>query len=93
MDKVWRMAQNMGYGNYFLDFDAGGINDDHYYVMNYRKFPMIDIINRQRNQHPSGFGAYHHTHDDNLDVIDKNTLRAVGKVTTAVVYNFSNGTF
>lgn len=89
ISKVWTLAQNMGYGNYFQDFDAGGITDDHFYVIKHRKFPMIDIINRPVGETDHGFGHYHHTHDDNIDIIDKNTLKAVGKVVTAAIWNAS----
>ena len=41
----------------------------------------------------TGFGAYWHTLDDNMDVIDKRTLRAVGQTVLAVVYRENNGTF
>lgn len=93
LNKVWKLAGNMGYGNFFQEFNAGGITDDHFYVMKYRKFPMINIINRPVEETEHGFGAYHHTHQDNIDVIDKNTLKAVGKVVTATIYNTSMGRF
>lgn len=93
LKKVWTLAQNMGYGNYFRDYDAGTITDDHYYVIVNRRIPMIDIINRPVDKTKHGFGAYHHTHDDNIDIVDKNTMKAVGKVVTAVVFNESMGRF
>ena len=39
------------------------------------------------------FGDYHHTHDDDLDIIDVNTLQAVGQVVIATLVNESNGVF
>jgi glutaminyl-peptide cyclotransferase len=33
------------------------------------------------------FGAYHHTHNDNMSIIDKNTLTAVGQTVLQVIYN------
>lgn len=93
MNKVWELAGNMGYGKYFQNFDAGGVTDDHYYVFLHRRFPIIDVINTPKGKDKYGFGAYHHTHDDNIDIIDKNTLKAVGKVITAVVYNESMNRF
>lgn len=89
--KVWQLAENMGYSNYFLRTQGGGITDDHYFVNTIANIPMIDIINRS-TETESGFGAYWHTHNDNLDVIDKRTLKAVGQVITAVVYRENNGT-
>jgi len=45
---------------------------------------MIDIIDLKNNG--SGFGAYHHTHQDNLAIIDKQTLKAVGQTVLQVLY-------
>ena len=53
---------------------------------------MIDIINRQPGTQ-TGFGAYWHTHDDDISVIDKRTLRAVGKVMMEVIYGENSGGF
>jgi len=92
LNKIWEMAKKMSYGNYFLDMSPGGVEDDHRYVIENLRIPMIDIINMSRVNGREGFGHYHHTHLDNMDIIDKNTLKAVGKVVTATVYNFSNGT-
>jgi len=45
---------------------------------------MIDIIEYDSG---SGFGKYWHTQDDNMQVIDKNTLKAVGQTLLQVLYN------
>lgn len=90
--KVWKLAQDMGYGNYFVDAASGGITDDHYFVNTIANIPMIDIINRQESTQ-TGFGEYWHTHNDNMDIIDRRTLRAVGQVILAVVYREANGEF
>ncbi|MEZ4982288.1 MAG: M28 family peptidase [Saprospiraceae bacterium] len=50
------------------------------------KIPMIDIIHLFRQGRSIPFGAHWHTHNDNMDIIDPRTLRAVGQVVTAVVY-------
>ena len=92
VNKVWKLAQNMGYGNHFVDAASGAIADDHYYVNTIAQIPMIDIINRQPDTQ-TGFGKYWHTHNDNMDVIDKRTLRAVGQVVLAVIYRENNGEF
>lgn len=88
---VWDLAKKMGYDNYFLPTVGGGITDDHYFVNTIARIPMIDIINRSPETE-TGFGAYWHTHDDNLDIIDRRTLKAVGQVVTAVIYREHNGT-
>ena len=46
---------------------------------------MIDIINRPITTE-TGFGAYWHTHDDDMDIIDARTLRAVGQVLLELIY-------
>ena len=93
VNKIWDLAGKMSFGNYFINMESGAVEDDHVYVINNLRIPLVDIINMSRANGRDGFDHYHHTHKDNLDIIDKNTLRAVGKVVTAVTYNFSNGTF
>ena len=41
----------------------------------------------------SGFGSYHHTHDDDISIINKSNLKAVGQVVTAVIYREAVGRF
>jgi aminopeptidase-like protein len=48
-----------------------------------RGIPTVDIINLQ----PGGnFGSHWHTHNDNLQIIDPNTLKAVGQTLLQVIY-------
>ena len=89
-DKIWNLAHKMGKGKYFPLLNADGIIDDHFFIIEKTSIPMVNIINLQPNQ---DFGAYHHTHADNLDIIDKTTLQAVGQVVLAVVYQESNMVF
>lgn len=92
LNKIWDLAQKMGYGDLFQNYNSGAIADDHYYINRIAKIPMVDIINRPMKTE-SGFGDYHHTHEDNIDVIDPRTLRVVGQVVTAVLYRESSGNF
>ena len=48
--------------------------------------PTIDIIEHD-NQTLSGFNKHWHTHGDNMDNINKETLKAVGQTIMEVVYN------
>ena len=92
LDKVWKLAQNMGYADLFQDYNAGSIADDHKY-MNAAGIPTIDIISIPfPEKRESSFGHYHHTLDDNIDIIDKRTLKVVTQVVTAVLYRHSDGT-
>lgn len=95
LKKIWKLAQGMGYTDFFQDYNAGQVMDDHYHVMANRKFPMVDIINMPKDptSGQSSFGHYHHTHKDNIDVISKRTLKVVGQVVTAVIYKESEGSF
>jgi len=92
MNKMWKLAQNMGYGNFFVMDQTRQIIDDHYFVNRLSKVKMIDVINRPANTQ-TGFGHYWHTHDDDMDVINKATLRAVGQTVLAVLYRSSDGSF
>jgi len=83
--KVWQTAQNLGYANYFVNEQVGSIIDDHYFVNTIARIPMIDIINRPENSQ-TGFGDYWHTHDDDMDIIDPRTLRAVGQTLLELIY-------
>lgn len=92
VEKIWKLAQSMGYGNYFVDVEGGGVTDDHFFVNTIANIPMIDIIHLPPNSANKSFPDHWHTHNDNLDVIDKRTLRAVGQVMLAVLYRENNGT-
>jgi glutaminyl-peptide cyclotransferase len=91
-DKVWNLAKAMGKGRFFQDRRVQGIMDDHYFVNVNAGIPMIDIINKPLES-TEGFGPHWHTHNDDIDIINKNTLGAVGQVVTAVIYKESVGTF
>jgi hypothetical protein len=90
-DKVWALANAMGYGDLFLNVKRGAINDDHYHVNKVTGIPMIDIINLPKAD--GSFGHYHHTHKDDIDIIDKQVLRKTGQVATAVLYRIDAGKF
>lgn len=88
VNKVWNAANKLGYGKYFLDKKMPAqtaITDDHKYVNNLARIPSIDIIHYDPNT--LDFGKFHHTHNDNMDIIDKNTLKAVGHTVMHVIYN------
>lgn len=92
MNKVWALAKSMKKDKYFVNQATTIGMDDHYIVNTMANIPMIDIINKPVNTQ-TGFGAYWHTHDDDMNVIDAATLAACGQVVLAVVYRENNGTF
>lgn len=91
-EKVWNLARNMGYTDMFVDEFTGSLTDDHYFVNVIAGIPMIDIINQPKGS-DTGFMRHWHTHGDNMDIIDKRTLRVVGQVVTAVLYKESGNQF
>ncbi len=93
LDKIWKMAKVVGQEDFFKVYDAGGIEDDHVHVFTGLRIPTVDIIYTRNVKEGDRFGTHHHTHADNMDIIDEKTLNAVGKTVTAVLYNFSNGRF
>lgn len=84
--KVWGQAQSLGHGRYFVYENSPEIVDDHIYVNYNAKIPMIDIIDYAPGT-DAYFPAYHHTHEDNMEVISKETLKAVGETVANVVYH------
>ena len=86
LQKVWRKASRLGFGNYFVFENAKQIMDDHYYVNTITGIPTIDIIEYDPST-KSNFNKHWHTHKDDMDNIDKNTLNAVGQTLLEVIYN------
>jgi Zn-dependent M28 family amino/carboxypeptidase len=83
LDKIWNVANRLGYSNYFLYVDTGGITDDHVYT-NQAGIPTVDIYHY--NSSTEYFPAYHHATSDNMSIIDQNTLKAVGQTVLQTLY-------
>jgi glutaminyl-peptide cyclotransferase len=85
VDKIWKTANDIGYASYFSPQTISYVGiDDHVYV-NQAGIPCVDII--PYDEQTKGFGDYHHTHKDNMSIIDKTTLKAVGQTLLEVLYN------
>lgn len=84
LNKVWTAASKIGHGRYFVTAKPGAITDDHYHVNVTAKIPMIDILHHDPVN--GYFGDFHHSTKDNMDIIDKGTLKAVGETVLYVVY-------
>ncbi len=82
--KVWDQAHRIGHGSFFVYQNGPPVTDDHVFVNYNAKIPMIDIIEFYPE---NNFGSYHHTHEDNMEIIDKQTLKAVGETVLHVIYN------
>lgn len=87
LQRVWQTAGSLGYSNYFIYYQKGGIIDDHYYVNKNTGIPTIDIIHYEQSS-TTGFPMHWHTLNDNMKVIDKNTLKAVGQTVLETVYTY-----
>lgn len=85
VDKVWFAAGRQGYGHIFINQNVNPVTDDHYYVNKLAGIPCIDIINY--NEKTGGFPDHWHTQKDNLSIIDKSTLKAVGQTLLDVIFN------
>lgn len=85
VDLVWNIAGVMGHRAYFSNVNGNPITDDHNYLNSIAGIPTIDIIHYDMFR--NDFGSFHHTHEDNMDVIDKNTLKVVGDVMLQVLYS------
>ena len=86
LQKVWRKAHQLGFGKYFVFDNAQQIVDDHLYVNQIIGIPTIDIIEYDPAT-SSNFNKHWHTHKDDMDNIDKETLNAVGQTILDVIYH------
>ncbi|MDR9416338.1 MAG: M28 family peptidase [Gracilimonas sp.] len=88
VEEVWSIAEQKGYSDLFLDQEGAAVADDHMIVNEQARIPIINIINHQRKPNGSAeFGPYWHTHNDDMDIISKETLGAVGEVLLELIYN------
>lgn len=85
VNKVWKTAAGIGYADRFVQETKYFVGtDDHVPINKVLRIPSIDII--QYDPATQAFGPYWHTHDDNMDVIDRETLKAVGQTVQEVVW-------
>lgn len=85
VNNIWQTASQLGYSQYFVDQQGGAITDDHIAPNMIAKIQMIDII----HMHATTGSFFHdwHTNDDDMDNIDRNTLKAVGQTLLQTLYN------
>ncbi|MBR3455664.1 MAG: M28 family peptidase [Bacteroidaceae bacterium] len=86
VDKVWAAGQRIGYAKYFNNSVGGGVTDDHVPVNRQAGIPCIDIIGTNADK-MEGFPATWHTVNDNIQHIDRPTLKAVGQTVLEVIYS------
>lgn len=87
VNEIWAVADEKGYGNLFEDTKGNAISDDHVIVNQKLGIPTIDIIRHTPGPYSAQFAPYWHTHNDDIDIINKETLQGVGNVLTELIYN------
>jgi glutaminyl-peptide cyclotransferase len=88
VDKIWDIAAHIGYGNYFTYDRTPPTIDDHLYVNKIAGIPTIDIVHYVANSRD--YPYFHHKHSDNMNVINKGTLKMVGNLLLNVIYREKN---
>lgn len=90
VDHIWRTARRLGYGNLFRDEVTPQTIDDNYFVSNFGGVPSANIVEYHVDVNPQvrtmGYGMFHHTHKDDMSIIDTATLKAVGETVMEVIY-------
>jgi glutaminyl-peptide cyclotransferase len=89
VNRVWNIASQLGYNQYFIDQPGPAITDDHVPVNEIARFPMIDIIHLRVNEPGRTFFNDWHTTGDTMENIDPATLKAVGQTLLQVIYQES----
>lgn len=85
VDKIWKTAEERGYRNFFDPTVRSHVGTDDHIFVNQAGIPCVDII--EYDAKTEGFGDYHHTRKDNMQIIDRATLKAVGQTLLEVIYN------
>jgi Zn-dependent M28 family amino/carboxypeptidase len=71
VERVWRAAADLGYGNIFVPATTLAITDDHLPLLD-KGLRVIDVIDLDY--------AYHHTVNDTIDKLSARSLKIVGDV-------------
>ncbi|HEU5465237.1 MAG TPA: M28 family peptidase, partial [Gemmatimonadales bacterium] len=78
VDRVWRVADSLGYGKVFLKQSGPSLIDDHT-MLQHAGIHAIDMVDFD------GYHAYWHTVDDTIDKVSAESLQMVGDVAVALV--------
>lgn len=90
VSRVWETAKALGYGEYFIDQNAGAITDDHVPLIEagLRVIDVIDICYGEPQPGcPPGWPNtnYHHTTQDTIDKVSARSLQIVGDVALRLI--------
>lgn len=83
--KIWKRAEELGFGDRFNASPTPPTIDDNYFVSDMAGIPSANIVDYRTQVRPMGYGPFHHTHADNMNVIDRATLNQVGTTVLSVV--------
>ena len=83
MKRTWQIAHQLGHSQYFIYDKVVPIIDDHLFINQWQIFHVL--ISYIMTQWQKTALSYWHTHDDNIEVIDKQTLDAVGQTLMGVI--------
>jgi Zn-dependent M28 family amino/carboxypeptidase len=83
VEKIWRTANRLGHGRYFVQGECYPITDDHYYVNKIAGIPCVDVVNYSTTG--TGFPSWWHTQCDDMSNISRETLQAVGETVMKVI--------
>ncbi len=86
MRKVWEKAALMGHGDIFQNRATGALIDDHLFINDIARIPVIDIIHHD-DATESGFFPHWHTRQDNILHVSPSTLKITGDVVLATVFD------
>jgi glutaminyl-peptide cyclotransferase len=91
VSRVWRTAQDLGYGQYFKSETMGGITDDQIPLQN-RGWHVIDVVDWPFGPMPANASPdtpptanYHHTLQDTFDKVSAKSLQVAGDVAVTLV--------
>ena len=89
LNKIWKLGKYLGYESFFKNKIAPPLTDDHTYINELTQIPTLDIIHYEISPFTNrfDFGKFHHTHQDNMEIIDRQTLKAVGQTVLTYLYN------
>ncbi len=84
VNDLWNTGNRLGYNNYFRYNTGMSVEDDHFYVNTVAHIPTIDVLGYSTEME---FPTHHHTTKDNMSIIDRQTLKAVGQSVLQLLCN------
>ncbi len=87
VDRLWSAASAAGYSSFFPMELGSYVTDDHIPVNEVARIPCVDIINYYPDCQQSSFGPTWHTVSDDMQHIDRNTLKAVGQTLLQLLFS------